>query len=151
LSEDAELSIAQSAREPSDYLPLGEIVSPTHLEELRSMRDILPVLLATLHSDVSECIDAIRTAAGTGDSNALARSAHGIAGAAGSVGGLRLAELCRQLEQRGRIGATEDIGALLALIETEFRFLCDALERISNESANGVLPREANTEPLNIS
>jgi HPt (histidine-containing phosphotransfer) domain-containing protein len=115
-------------------VPVADIIAPIHLDELRSMPDILPGLLSALHADVSRSIDTIRNAAAAGNTDVLARAAHGIAGAAGSVGGTRLAGMCRELELKGRSGSVEGAEALLISIEAEFGFLTAALEQISNEA-----------------
>jgi HPt (histidine-containing phosphotransfer) domain-containing protein len=111
-----------------------EVIAPIHLEELRSMREILPSLISTLRKDVSLSISQILSGLALGNLDTIARAAHGIAGAAGSVGGQRLAALCRQLETDARTKNAQGAGTLLPAIETEYTSLCDALELVAQET-----------------
>lgn len=110
-----------------------DVIVPVHREELRSMRDILPGLLAGLRADGSQTIDLIRAAAADGQAEAMARAAHGLGGMAGSVGGQKLAGLCRELDLKGRHGTVEGAGDIVLRIETEFANLCAALQLILDE------------------
>jgi HPt (histidine-containing phosphotransfer) domain-containing protein len=110
-----------------------EIIAPAHLEELLSMADILPTLLATFCRDVPQSIEGIRSAVELEDALALARAAHSVSGAAGSMGGMRLVSICREIETRARAGSVEGVGDMLPLIDAEYSELCVALERISQD------------------
>ena len=131
---DESHAIVESVISPSQSFSLAaEIIAPVHLDELRDMRDILPALLETFRNDVSHSIYAVQAAVLSKDPQSLAQAAHGITGAAGSVGGQRLAALSRELEQRGRSGVVEGAEVLLPLIDAEYDNLCAALERVSSE------------------
>jgi PAS domain S-box-containing protein len=115
--------------------PVDEIIESIFLKDLRSMRDILPELLETFQSDVLPRLAAMRVAVSNGDRESLVRAAHGVKGAAGNIGGRRLAELCHQLEEQGRAGSVERADALFPEVEAEYWKLCAALERVAGETS----------------
>ncbi len=122
---------------PADDHPkaprIEEIISPVHLEELRSMRDILPALLKTFRSSSLQSFDLIKSAIESNEPGGLARAAHGITGAAGSLGGQRLAASCRDLERIGRAGSVDGALGVFPHILEEYDLLCEALESVSTE------------------
>jgi CheY-like chemotaxis protein len=107
-----------------------DVIAPTHLEELRSMQDILPELFETFRSEVSGNIRLLREAVKDGRCEAIAIEAHTIVGAAGSVGGQWLAAICRELERKGRAGSLEGAAVLLRAVDSEYDALCDALAHV---------------------
>ncbi len=127
-------STATDATPPPEPSPTVEtpsamsIIDPVMLAELQSMRDILPELTAIFQSEVRERLDVMHTAVERGDAVRLAEVAHGIRGAAGTMGGSSLAATCARLEQIGRTGAVEGAAALLPEAEALFEQLCRALE-----------------------
>ena len=90
---------------------------------LRELRDAVgegfPRVLASFLASTSPKVAALRGAALGGDEEALRRTAHALAGSVGTVGALRLSELCRRLETApGRVADTDP---LLEEIEAEHR------------------------------
>jgi HPt (histidine-containing phosphotransfer) domain-containing protein len=126
---------ACGANEP--FSALEEIIAPVHLQELLTMTDILPALLATFCTDVPQSIAGISDAIELRDAEALARAAHRISGAAGSMGGMRLVSVCRDLEKSARAGNLDSAGDMLQIIEAEYSKLCVALERIAQDENQG--------------
>ncbi len=112
-----------------------EIIDPVFRNDLLSMRDLLPELVATFRRDVGSRLDDILTAVAGGDPAVLATAAHAVKGAAGNIGGSRLAALCRALEEKGKAGTVEGAGALLPDVEAEFEKLCAALESLVEDGA----------------
>jgi HPt (histidine-containing phosphotransfer) domain-containing protein len=97
------------------------------------MRDILPVLLETFRRDVSASIDRLCDAVKDGRPDVVAKEAHGIRGAAGSIGGQRLAAIGLELEKQGRAGDLDGSKALLPAAQNEYDALCDALLGVIND------------------
>lgn len=101
-----------------------------HLDEqaLQELKVIMgsdfPLLVRTFLNDSLQRITAITAALDCGDAEALRRAAHSFKGSSGNLGALQLAELCRQLEERGRDGDTGgDCPALLARLAQEFDYV----------------------------
>ncbi len=89
----------------------------TDLELLgpRMLREIIDQFLDT--ADQQET--AIRRAIEQGDAAALAIAAHGLKGSSATVGAARMAEICKQLEQSGRLGSVEGAGDRLRQLKRE--------------------------------
>ncbi|EEF27330.1 conserved hypothetical protein [Ricinus communis] len=74
-------------------------------QELRNiMGNEFALLVQTFIRDSAQRIEAIRSAVTGVDADALRRAAHSFKGSAGNMGAPRLAELCRSLEELGRVG-----------------------------------------------
>jgi CheY-like chemotaxis protein/HPt (histidine-containing phosphotransfer) domain-containing protein len=107
--------------------PLAEtVIEPIMLEELRSMRDILPELIEVFQTEVRARFEKLRTSVEVGDAEQVRQLAHGIRGAAANMGGSALTAVCSQLEQIGRTGTVEGAAGLLPEAETLFEQLYQA-------------------------
>jgi len=104
------------------------VIDPVMLAELRSMRDILPELISMFRSEARVRLDTLHGAIETGDAEQLRQLAHGIRGAAASMGGSELTAICARLEEIGRAGTVEGAAALLPEVESLFAQLCQAWE-----------------------
>ena len=62
-----------------------------------------------------------RDAAASGDADALERATHSLKSSAGQVGAERLAEICRQLEERARQGEVAGASALVDAADEAMR------------------------------
>ena len=74
------------------------------------------MLVAGIPVDLAD----LRAAVHDRDAVGVARIAHRLRGAAGTIGSSGMASLCEQLEVRARTGALPVAGDLLALLEQEF-------------------------------
>lgn len=101
-------------------------MSEAHLDDavLSALQDVMaeefPLLLETFVGDSEERLRALREALQHADARALRHTAHSFKGSCGNMGALRLATLCKQLEDLARHG---DLGAappLVAEVESEF-------------------------------
>ena len=72
---------------------------------------------------------AIRTALDAGDADGLVLPAHTLKGTSLSLGGARVAEIARAIEERGRAGDLDGVDAMLADLEIARLELEAALER----------------------
>lgn len=91
---------------------------------------LIPDLVDTFLSDTPTRIQAMHRAAQTADPTALERCAHSLKSSAGNLGARLLAELCCELEQKGRAGDLNGVEPLLVKVESEFTTAGDALRRI---------------------
>lgn len=92
----------------------------TTLQEV--MEDEYPTLLDVFIKDSEYRISRMRQLmhAKACDLPELSLMAHSFKGSCGNMGALRLAELCRELEERSRYGESAGLGELLGAIETEY-------------------------------
>ncbi|MDF2740127.1 MAG: hybrid signal transduction histidine kinase [Actinomycetia bacterium] len=87
----------------------------------------------------------LRAAVHHRDAVGVARIAHRLRGAAGTIGSSGMASLCEQLEVRARTGALPVAGDLLALLEQEFDRVIRALKAVV--PGHGVEERTAHRPP----
>ena len=78
--------------------------------------------------DATTCIAEVEQAVTNGDPARLAEAAHGLKGICRNIGANRLAELCYQLEQKGRRGATHEALTFLHPFTAEWQRTRQALE-----------------------
>lgn len=77
----------------------------TATQELRSiMGGDFALLVQTFVRDSAQRIESIRNGVNVGDADQLRRAAHSFKGSAANMGAPRLADLCRSLEEIGRLG-----------------------------------------------
>jgi HPt (histidine-containing phosphotransfer) domain-containing protein len=86
------------------------------------MEDEYPTLLDVFLKDSESRISRLRQLMGVGalDLQELSMMAHSFKGSSGNMGALRLAELCRELEERSRCGESEGLCELLAALDSEY-------------------------------
>jgi HPt (histidine-containing phosphotransfer) domain-containing protein len=77
--------------------------------------------------DAPRQIGELSAALKSADAEALVRPAHTLKSTSQSLGGRQVADLARQIEQRGRSGSTEGVDMLLAELETAAADLAAAL------------------------
>ena len=95
--------------------------NPDVIQELRLVMGAeFSGLLRTFVTDSAQRISAIDAALASADVEALRRAAHSFKGSTSNIGTLRMAELCRQIEELARSGTTAGGAALLALLREEF-------------------------------
>jgi HPt (histidine-containing phosphotransfer) domain-containing protein len=87
-------------------------------------------LLKTFASDSASRVAAIRQAAAATDSDALRRAAHSFKGSSGNMGALRLAELCRQIEELARDGAAARCPPLVDKLVEEYAYVQAELDAL---------------------
>lgn len=92
---------------------------------LMGLQDVMegeyPKLLDTFLDDSQKRVQALRDA--RNDANTLGKIAHSFKGSSGNLGALRLAELCRRLEDESAKQAQVGLGALVDEIDHEFAFI----------------------------
>jgi HPt (histidine-containing phosphotransfer) domain-containing protein len=99
-------------------------VAEIHLDPqvLSGLQEVMegeyPRLLDTFLDDSQKRIEALRNA--RDDAKALGRIAHSFKGSSGNLGALRLAELCRRLEDGSAQPVEADLGRLVDEIDQEF-------------------------------
>jgi CheY-like chemotaxis protein/HPt (histidine-containing phosphotransfer) domain-containing protein len=74
-------------------------------------------------------LDSMRIAAGSRDAESMRIAAHTMKSASANLGALTLADLCKELEMKGRNGAIDGILPFVAEVEEEYDRVKSALER----------------------
>jgi PAS domain S-box-containing protein len=104
VAQDGPPAVAQDAGSPAaapaSSSPGGGVLDDRVVAGLRHLgADFLARLVPVFVLAAPDRLTAIRTAFDAGDSETLADAAHALRGSAGNLGGLRVAELCAQIEQ----------------------------------------------------
>ncbi len=95
--------------------------------EQHAGRSIVRGVVDSFLAEVPGRVERMRRAIAEGDAEDLNFTAHVLKGSAAQLGARRLAEVCRELEDRGRDGNLEQAGELLRLLEAEASRAADAL------------------------
>jgi len=103
------------------------------INDLRRLQDdtdtnILLEMVELFREDAPGHLRAIADAIANSDAGALEHAAHRLRGSSASLGAVRLAELCKSLEQLGRSNSTAGAVEKLTLIEAEMTCVTAALE-----------------------
>lgn len=111
-------------------------LDPVVLEGLQDvMEGEYPKLLETFLDDSQKRVAALHQA--RDDAMALSRIAHSFKGSSGNLGAVRLAELCRQLEDRSATRSLADLWALVDKIDDEFALVRPLYEQERQRYALG--------------
>lgn len=116
--------LAASQRAPLDQETMEALVA---LNERRG-GTLLPAMIAAfVEQECPEALADIERARSTANAEALARAAHKIKGSSAALGALSLAELCAEIEQRGRAGDLPGAVDLLDLLPPRIQAAAEAL------------------------
>ncbi len=98
------------------------------------LEEMLQHFLSNLPDQVRQLKETLEAS----DTDGLAKQAHSLKGAAGTLGAERIASVAKQLEQTGRAGDLSNVGVLLEELDQELKVLAnhvqeeDVLERIGD-------------------
>ncbi|MEW6755958.1 MAG: Hpt domain-containing protein, partial [Candidatus Latescibacterota bacterium] len=95
------------------------------LDDEEVAREVVTEFLA----DTPGQLAALRQAIATGQPDAVRQAAHSVKGATANLGGVRMAEVARALEQAARAGDLAPAADLLAELEDELRLLGEQMRR----------------------
>jgi two-component system sensor histidine kinase/response regulator len=132
--ESAETSDAPDVMEQDDQYVLDRERVSSFLAISRTQEGFLEGLVKTFREDVPSRIDALRSAASTGDTNDLALAAHAMKSSSGSVGAKRMFAMASSLEQCARNGQLDGAEAAIEQIAAEFRRVLVAYDGIIRRS-----------------
>ncbi|MGH1472224.1 MAG: Hpt domain-containing protein [Cellvibrionaceae bacterium] len=103
---------------------MTEHVSMTTLTMLKDvMEDGFNELINMYVSDSQARIEALHTAYSAQDCDSVRREAHSLKGSSGNIGAGIMAELTKQVEQKGRDENLEGVEDLISQIEAEYKAL----------------------------
>ena len=93
----------------------------TATQELRNiMGGDFGLLVQTFIRDSAQRIQAIRNGIHAADADMLRRAAHSFKGSAANMGAPRLADICRALEEAGRLGEAANMHPLIDELVQEY-------------------------------
>lgn len=99
----------------------------TELQEV--MENEFHILIETYLKDSFERITYLRTAIGSSDPDAFAKTAHSFKGSSVNIGAPKLGELCLKAEKAGRENRLGDAANVVDAIESEFQRVEQTLKR----------------------
>jgi PAS domain S-box-containing protein len=111
--------------------PAADFDRQAALGRLGGDEELFAEVAEIFRTDSPNMLDEIRAALAAGDAVAVRRSAHGLKGAAGYVGGTGVAALAMQLEKLGEAGTLADAPPAFAALELEVSRLSAALATLT--------------------
>ena len=107
------------------------LLDPAVLDELRAATgdddEFLRDLVATYVDEADGHLEALGQAAATADAAAIVRPAHTLKSSSASVGAMRLAAICRDIETAGREGRSEGMAEAVDLVRSAWGDTLQAL------------------------
>jgi PAS domain S-box-containing protein len=110
----------------------GPTIDTRAWDSIRSLQrpgqpDMLCKVIDKYLSSSRQLIDTMRTAVSQRDAGVLHRTAHSLKSSSATLGALRLAALCKEVEAMGRTNALNGVASLWESIEAEYTLVQDAL------------------------
>ena len=107
----------------------GNVLDAAQVEDLRGVDGggMLARLVGMYVSKTQERIDLLRAHVAESDFAAIARVAHTLKGASGSLGAARVADTCTKIEQASKARDVKTLEELLQALEGEYARARDAL------------------------
>jgi CheY-like chemotaxis protein/HPt (histidine-containing phosphotransfer) domain-containing protein len=100
------------------------------LERITALQpDLLAKVVEIYFQNSTNLMDTIRSAATSGDTTALSMAAHSMKSSSANLGALTLAELCKELEMKGRANNIDGVLPIVSYMEIEYARVKTALER----------------------
>jgi len=100
-------------------------LDPVVLEKLRQLTapgepDVLAQVLSLFLEEAPRRIERIRVALQTRDASEMHRAAHSMKGSAGNIGAMDLLDICREVDDRARVGDLAGAGLMLDGLTREY-------------------------------
>jgi HPt (histidine-containing phosphotransfer) domain-containing protein len=110
-----------------------EVLDADQVEDLRGVDDgrMLAKIVGMYLSKTPQRILLLRTHFAAGDFAAIAREAHTLKGASGSIGASRVADTCTKIEKAGKAQDAKPLDELMQILEVEFARARDALQAMT--------------------
>jgi two-component system sensor histidine kinase/response regulator len=135
----------------------SSVLDPGGLDDLRRRTAtaqgsaLIVDLVGLFLRDAPGRVEAIERALATPDAEALRQAAHALRGSSRTLGAVRMAGLCRELEEIGASGSVTGAAPLVAQLKEGLALTRRALERSCPEAARPAASgREAWSEPPNL-
>ncbi len=129
----------QTVRTSKDFqpTPLTELLqqAQTALYTLvgSDMPDIAEELITTYLDDSTTLTNSLKLAVENNDPTQLEQAAHSLKSSSASLGAIRLADMCKQLEKQGRAADMTDVPILVQAVLDEYQQVSQALQKILNK------------------
>jgi HPt (histidine-containing phosphotransfer) domain-containing protein len=112
---------------------LDQIALDNLLEVIGREKSALAELIASFLDEAPKLLIRLKEASESGDPESFRRAAHTMKSSARDFGARNLAELCRDLEDRGMSGRLEGVPELVAGVDGEFQKAEAALQAVLTE------------------
>lgn len=104
---------------------MSAILDPAVLDSLRSLTppgepDILAEVLSLFLSEVPPRLERLRNAWADGNIEEVHRAAHSLKGSAGNIGANALFAVCKELDEKSRVGDVSAVGPLVDALGVEY-------------------------------
>ena len=111
----------------------GDILDAAQVEDLRGIDDgaMFAKLVRMYLVKAPERIQLLRGHVAAANFAGMAQEAHALKGASGSIGAIRVADACRQIEQAVKAQDAGPVEALTLALDEEFGRARDALQAIA--------------------
>jgi HPt (histidine-containing phosphotransfer) domain-containing protein len=121
-------NIAQSPLQPERKVDHDETSPPRFdlsalLSRTMGDRDFTKKVVEVFFESTPESMEALRKAIETSDAKAIARWAHTLKGSAANIGGMRLSEIAREINQAAEAGNLDALSEQFSRLEAEFEAL----------------------------
>ena len=128
-AEEPKLSQRKMEENPSEPIQ----ASPIDLRVLREWQmlggqDFVARMVHQFVKDATACITKVEQAVETGDHVRLSETAHGLKGICRNIGANRLADLCYELEEKGKSAVNQEVRTNLHSFTAEWQQTCEMLE-----------------------
>lgn len=106
------------------------VLNHNSLKQITSLQpDLLAKVVEIYFQNSTNLINTIRTAAISGDAVTLSKAAHSMKSSSANLGALNLANLCKELETKGRENNIDGIQTIVSSMEMEYKRVRTALEK----------------------
>jgi HPt (histidine-containing phosphotransfer) domain-containing protein len=106
--------------------------------QIKGEPDLIVELINLFIEDAPQKLNALRNGFDEGDGQAVRHAAHNLKGSSASMGALRMASVCGELEEACGREALEGVGVLLGLLSAEYGRVRRVLEEERRTRANTV-------------
>ena len=111
------------------------IIDHTMIAELRALStpgtiDALEEITQVYIKNSRDRIARMKAALNCGEGSGIVIEAHSMKSSSGNVGAVRLAPLCREIEERAKSGKLDGLGPMIERLSQEFEEACTELERL---------------------
>lgn len=101
------------------------VLDPDVIASLRQLTapgepDVVNEVLQLFLDDVPRRIAALRNGLASGNIEAVHRAAHSLKGSAGNIGADTMAQVCKQLDEQGRLGNAAELAPLADALDLEY-------------------------------
>src|SRR5688572_1652430 len=130
--------------------PAVEVTRHLRGLEARGSRALVAQLIDSLMGQSSAQMDAVRSAAASGDREALYRAAHSLQGSVAIVGADSVARACGELVKTARKGSLDHVTPIVSQVESDIEAIRSALVGWTENMPSGATASEPGAHPPDL-